>query len=186
MASSQEVRGGNGSLIRSYVAIFSIKTMGSLMLLRSGLRDGLQDLNDLMNARMIRKQNKTRPTGIASKIPRMIAGTMTSLPQGLLRSSMNQRVKRSVQRAFQGRDFSKSAKGFSDWKGGIVESEAFPPRLFPLDDDASSPADFSAVTISSISMVLLSGKSVIGIWFLNLRISMQATLGEVFCRWPLQ
>lgn len=78
---------------------------------------------------------------------------MTTLPHALLRRNMNQRVSLSVQRAFQGRDFSRSANGLSDEKGGVEE----PDEVFPRDERPSS-AGCSAVITSSISMVLLLGK----------------------------
>lgn len=140
-------------------------------------------LNDLRNERMMSTQKKSSPRGSASRRPRMTAGTITSLPQGLLRRSINQRVRRSVQRAFQGREFSRSAKGLAELVGskpGAADPEAAPLRVL-LRDGASPPPDFSAGTISSISMVLLSGN--FGIWSLKFRTYTPATLGAEFFPW---
>ncbi len=71
----------------------------------------------------------------------------------------------SVQRAFHGRALWKSAKGSPDV---FLSKFGFPePEVVLLRDGAPSPVDFSGVTISSISMVLLFGK--FGVWSLKLR-----------------
>ena len=76
-----------------------------------------------------------------------------SLPHGLLRRSINQRVSLSIHRAFHGKEFSRFENGSPDPNPGISFSGVASGRA-----DAPSSAGESAVTISSISMVFGSGK----------------------------
>ena len=98
---------------------------------------------------------KMSPRGRARRITRITAGIMTSFPQLLLRRIINHWVTFNVRRAFQGRDFWKSAKGLPDGISALDED----PAEVPLRTDFSSPGVFSGVTISSMLMVLLSGIS---------------------------
>lgn len=106
--------------------------------------------------------------GMARRTLRMISGTRISMPQLFLRSSMNQRVRARVMRAFHGSALRKSEKGFSSAVASLSlalleESRPEDPAP-PRESPDGSPPDFPGMTISSISMVLGSGMGGVSVW----------------------